>query len=106
MMRNPTRETRENYFAALCVHLCKESNKYIITEFILAHSHALARKGEVQFIRSHRFVNDSALAQVLSMQNASIPTSRAYDYIVNQCGEFEFVGFTAKDLFNKLDDER
>ncbi|KAK9932068.1 hypothetical protein M0R45_019318 [Rubus argutus] len=47
-----------------------------------------------------------ALAQVLSMRNASIPTSWAYDYIVNQCGGFEFVGFTAKDLFNKLDVER
>ena len=37
------------------------------------------------------------------MREASIKTSFAYEYMVHQAGGYEYVGFTIKDLYNKMD---
>ncbi|KAK9932720.1 hypothetical protein M0R45_019944 [Rubus argutus] len=40
------------------------------------------------------------------MRTCSISTSRAYDYLVKTSGGFQFVGYTSKDLFNKIEANR
>ncbi|KAL6211475.1 hypothetical protein ACLB2K_016701 [Fragaria x ananassa] len=43
------------------------------------------------------------ITEVLALQEAQVSTSTTYDYLVNQAGGREFVGFMLKDLFNKMD---
>ncbi|KAK9943741.1 hypothetical protein M0R45_009339 [Rubus argutus] len=37
------------------------------------------------------------------MKGVSVKTSMAYEFLVHQTGGYPFVGFTLKDLYNKLD---
>ncbi|KAL6192276.1 hypothetical protein ACLB2K_038661 [Fragaria x ananassa] len=48
-------------------------------------------------------VLDSDLALAKSMRRASIKTCHAYEYMVDVSGGYANVGFTLKDLYNKLD---
>lgn len=66
----------------------------------------LAMQREIHFIRSNRRVADADVGHVSAMRTCSISTSRAYDYLVKSSGGFQFVGYTSKDLFNKIEANR
>ncbi|XP_062005564.1 protein FAR1-RELATED SEQUENCE 5-like [Rosa rugosa] len=100
------RITRRHCSARLTVRLCKKTGKFRVVEFITQHNHALAPTELKSFLRSHRNVSDHALAQVTSLRKVSVTTSRAYELLVHQAGGHEFVGFTMKDLQNKVDEAR
>ncbi|KAL6179064.1 hypothetical protein ACLB2K_050580 [Fragaria x ananassa] len=53
-----------------------------------------------------RSVQDSQVALAMSMQRVSVKPCHTYEYIVNRSGGFQQVGFTIKDLYNKLDSKR
>ncbi|XP_034201437.1 protein FAR1-RELATED SEQUENCE 5-like [Prunus dulcis] len=106
MVRTPRKETRENCHATFAVKYCPNQDAYIVTKFVKEHSHRLANSHEVPFLRSHRCVTESNIAQSMSMRKASIKTNRTYDYMVDQAGGYKKVGFTSKDLYNRMDFER
>ncbi|KAK9911236.1 hypothetical protein M0R45_035157 [Rubus argutus] len=91
-VRTAKKETRENCNAALCVHFSSTTGAYNVTEFSIPHSHGLVPPQQVHFIRSHREVNEADLEQVMAMRRASIPTSRAYSYIINKMGGYQVGG--------------
>lgn len=101
--RSPKKVTRENCPANFAVRFCKEKGAFVVTRLNNNHSHILATQDEVPFIRSHRHVTDADMAVVISMRKVAVKTSRAYDYLVDKAGGHKHVGFTAKDLYNKLD---
>ncbi|KAK9928610.1 hypothetical protein M0R45_025736 [Rubus argutus] len=105
---NPTarkqirRLTRENCPSSMTVKLCKDRGVYYVSEFTIFHNHELARPEHRYFMRSHHKVKDSDIAVVSAMRKVSVKTSCAYEYLVHAAGGHEFVGFTIKDLYNKL----
>ncbi|CAL9000583.1 unnamed protein product, partial [Prunus brigantina] len=103
MICTPRKETRENCHATFAVKYCLKQNTYIVTKFVKEHSYRLANSCEVPFLRSHRCVTESDIAQSIFMRKASIKTSRTYDYMVDQAGGYMKVRFTSKDLYNMMD---
>ncbi|KAI8571684.1 hypothetical protein RHMOL_Rhmol01G0138400 [Rhododendron molle] len=79
---------------------------YVVTEFVSAHNHPLAAPRCVPFLRSHRHVGDTDIAQVMAMQNVGMKAAEIMDYMTCQSGGFHNVGFTVKDLRNKLHSSR
>jgi zinc finger SWIM domain-containing protein 3 len=101
-----TRYTRDNCLAAFTIWYSKNKGVYYTTRFKTEHNHECAQPEEVHFLRSHRSVKEHDIAQVESLRKASVKTSGAYELMVHQAGGYKFVGFTIKDLYNKLDAKR
>ncbi|XP_058211537.1 protein FAR1-RELATED SEQUENCE 5-like [Rhododendron vialii] len=75
-------ETRTGCGAKLrACRMSKTMKNYVVTEFVCTHNHPLAAPHCVPFLRSHRRVGDTDIAQ---------------------SGGFHNLGFTVKDLHNKL----
>ncbi|KAK9932835.1 hypothetical protein M0R45_020057 [Rubus argutus] len=102
----PKKVTRWNCPCLLKVRYFKETNSYVVMNFIIDHSHDLVQKHESHLLQSHRSVPNSQLELAKSMRRVSIKTCHTYEYMVDRAGGFANVGFTIKDLYNKLDSSR
>ncbi|XP_028112972.1 protein FAR-RED IMPAIRED RESPONSE 1-like [Camellia sinensis] len=101
--------TRVGYQAQFCIRYDPEDGeggKYVVTHFIADHNHELAEQHCVMHLRSHRGLNSADKAQVMAMRNVSVKTSQIMDYMVNQFGCYENVGFIRTDLHNHIQAER
>ncbi|KAL6222776.1 hypothetical protein ACLB2K_006167 [Fragaria x ananassa] len=76
---------------------------YHVIHFVHQHSHELTQPNEVHFLWSNRNIEDIDVAQVQWLCGAQVHTSRAFEKLVKQAGGREVVGFTIKDLYNKMD---
>ncbi|XP_028072968.1 protein FAR1-RELATED SEQUENCE 5-like [Camellia sinensis] len=70
-----------------------ERGKYVVTHFVADHNHELAEQHCVMYLRSHRSLNNADKAQEIAMRNVVVKTSQIMDYMVNQSGSHENVGF-------------
>ncbi|XP_028064585.1 protein FAR1-RELATED SEQUENCE 5-like [Camellia sinensis] len=77
-----------------------EGGKYVVTHFVADHNHELAEQHCVMYLRSHRSLNIAGKAQAIAMRNIGVKTSQIMDYMVNQSGSYENVGFVRTDLHN------
>ncbi|XP_058185799.1 protein FAR1-RELATED SEQUENCE 5-like [Rhododendron vialii] len=66
----------------------------------------VSQKYCVPFLLSHRHVSDAVRAQTKAMHNVSVKTGQIMDLKVNESGGYGDVGFTLKDLQNKIEVER
>ncbi|XP_028124104.1 protein FAR1-RELATED SEQUENCE 5-like [Camellia sinensis] len=83
-----------------------EGEKYVVTYFVAGHNHELAEQHCVMYLRSHRSLNSADKAQAMAMRNIGVKTSQIMDYMVNQSGSYENVGFIRTDLHNHIQAER
>ncbi|XP_028087091.1 protein FAR1-RELATED SEQUENCE 5-like [Camellia sinensis] len=83
-----------------------EGGKYVVTHFIADHNNELAEQHCVMYLRSHRDLNSVDKAQVMAMRNVGVKTSQIMDYMVNQSGCYENVGFICTDLHNHIQAKR
>ncbi|XP_028112895.1 protein FAR1-RELATED SEQUENCE 5-like [Camellia sinensis] len=83
-----------------------EGGKYVVTHFVADHNHELAEQHCVMYLRSHRSLNSDDKAQAMTMRNVGVKTSQIMDYMVNQSGSYENVGFIRTDLHNHIQAER
>ncbi|XP_028056985.1 protein FAR1-RELATED SEQUENCE 5-like [Camellia sinensis] len=83
-----------------------EGGKYVVTHFVADHNHELAEQHCVMYLRSHRCLNSADKAQVMAMRNVGMKTSQIMDYMVNQSGSYENVGFIHTDLHNHIQAKR
>ncbi|XP_028108989.1 protein FAR1-RELATED SEQUENCE 5-like [Camellia sinensis] len=83
-----------------------EGGKYVVTHFVADHNHELAEQHCVMYLRSHRSLNSSDKAQAMAMRNVGVKTNQIMDYMVNQSGSYENVGFIRMDLHNHIQVER
>ncbi|RVX06762.1 Protein FAR1-related sequence 5 [Vitis vinifera] len=81
-------------------------NKWVVKEFMVDHNHPLVEQKNVQFLRSHRVIKNADKAQLNAMRGVGIGTSQIMDYMVQQSGGYNNVGFTKKDLYNHVDVDR
>ncbi|XP_028121114.1 protein FAR1-RELATED SEQUENCE 5-like [Camellia sinensis] len=83
-----------------------EGGKYVVTHFVADHNHELTEQHCVMYLRSHRSLNSGDKAQAMAMRNVGVKTSQIMDYMVNQSGSYENVGFIRTDLHNHIQAER
>lgn len=100
------RITRGNCPTSFTVRLCIERGVYYVSKFVTVHNHDLFIVDDRQFLRSHRKVSESDVVTVNSLRRVSVRTCYEYQFLVQQDGAYEFVGFTLKDLYNKLQGEK
>ncbi|XP_050387196.1 protein FAR1-RELATED SEQUENCE 5-like [Argentina anserina] len=86
----------------MAIKLLKEKGKYQVTRFLTTHNHGLADIFERHFLRSNRKVTMQDILEVEALGDANVHTSAAFNYLVQQSGGREFVGFMLKDLYNKM----
>ena len=106
LSRNPRKETRTDCKARLRIGYDDRSKVYVVKIFVAEHNHPLATKNQIGFVRAHRRVSDAALALTNTMTKVSIRPCHTFEYMVEQAGGYSVVGFTMKDLYNKLDQQR
>jgi hypothetical protein len=104
--RDPKPITRCGCMAAFRMKYDQKSNEWKAVEFASDHNHELASVSNVQFLCSHRKVGESDEAQVQALRSVGVKTSQIMDHLVHQSGGYENVGFTKKDLYNRIDMDR
>ncbi|XVF09481.1 hypothetical protein REPUB_Repub07fG0096700 [Reevesia pubescens] len=75
---------------------------WAIRYFEEEHNHEMCHESQTCFIRSKRKIKPSDLAEVKAMKGVGIRTSHIMNYLTQQAGGIQNVGFTTKDLYNKL----
>ncbi|KAL6130823.1 hypothetical protein ACLB2K_069202 [Fragaria x ananassa] len=103
--RYARRETRTLCGAKLRIGYSEATKVYVVKAFIPQHNHMLATSNQILFIRTNRHVGEESLALTNTMTRVSIRPCHAYEYMVEQSGGYRRVGFTVKDLYNKIDQQ-
>ncbi|XP_028054811.1 protein FAR1-RELATED SEQUENCE 5-like [Camellia sinensis] len=106
--RAPKALTRVGYKAQFRIRYnadAGEGEKYVVTHFVAEHNHELVEQHCVIYLRSHRGLNSADKAQAMAMRNVGMKTSQIMDYMVNQSGSYENVGFIRTDLHNHIQAE-
>ncbi|XP_004293114.1 PREDICTED: protein FAR-RED IMPAIRED RESPONSE 1-like [Fragaria vesca subsp. vesca] len=106
LSRTPRKQTRVNCQARFRINYNDGSRVYMVKIFVPEHNHELATGNQIAFVRAHRHVSDAALALTNTMTRVSIRPCHTYEFMVEQAGGYSVVGFTMKDLYNKLDQQR
>ncbi len=60
--------------------------KYVVTKFIVEHTHRLVEPHETQFFRSHRLVYDGDLAHTKALKQVGVNVCQFMNYKSNQAG--------------------
>ena len=63
--------------------------RYTVMKFVKDHSHELASRRTVQFLRSHRNVNNPEIDLARTMRMAGIHTCEIMRFFVMQAGGYE-----------------
>ncbi|TXG60852.1 hypothetical protein EZV62_012215 [Acer yangbiense] len=100
--REPRGQTREGCRAAMKIKIERNSMMWVVSEFVIEHTHNLSPPNHIQFLRSHRSVKDSEIAQLQSWRTVGVKTAQVMD----QSSSYSNVGHTKKDLQNRLDSVR
>ncbi|KAK2644695.1 hypothetical protein Ddye_019890 [Dipteronia dyeriana] len=72
-------------------------------KFVTQHTHNVVPQNDIQFLRSHRTVKDSDIAQLKSWRSVGVKTAQVMDHLIDQAGSYSNVGHTKKDLRNHFD---
>ena len=80
---------------------------WVVESFRDTHNHVLARQDEVPFLWSHRKINDSQRAEILSLGNMGLRKHEIMrSFITKSGGSYAGVGFTRKDMYNMCSREK
>ncbi|KAL3839149.1 hypothetical protein ACJIZ3_023740 [Penstemon smallii] len=93
-----------------CAHMkinSRYTGKYIVVEFVADHNgHNLVSPNKVHFLRSHRTITTQQAIQLDNLDKSGIPPKASLDYMAEQVGGRENVGFILEDLRNYLHSKR
>ncbi|XP_004308554.1 PREDICTED: protein FAR1-RELATED SEQUENCE 5-like [Fragaria vesca subsp. vesca] len=99
------RLSRQKCLAQFTVKYDRKKEGYYASSFRTEHNHPLTRLVHRQFMRTNRLVKEHDIAQVNALRKVSVGTARPYEFLVHQAGGHEFVGFTIRDLYNRVQEE-
>ncbi|KAI8542030.1 hypothetical protein RHMOL_Rhmol08G0107500 [Rhododendron molle] len=105
-IRGPQALTRVGCPAVFSVTLERSSGKYLVNNFVSVHNHPMIGPCGIPFFRSHRKVNSSDKASANTMHKVGIKTSHIMDFVAQQFGGYESVGYMQKDLYNHFTAQR
>ncbi|KAK8945215.1 hypothetical protein KSP39_PZI007880 [Platanthera zijinensis] len=91
-------DTRTGCLACINFSVDKEGKNLMVAKFVEEHNLPLAMKNEVHLLRSQRKIS-KVKGGLLKMDNG-IRTVHAYNFLVDEVGGFENVGFCKSDAYN------
>ena len=81
---------------------CEKDRIFVVKHFDKEHYHEMVMHYEKHLLRSIRSVSKSNGSVLESMVNSRIPITNAYDYMADESGGMEHVGFIETDAYNYL----
>ena len=99
------RLSRVHCGAQFTVNFDSERGGFAASSFTTEHNHPLTQRAHTPFMKKNRGLKEHDMAQVDSLRKVSVGTSCAYEFLVHQAGGHEFVGFTERDLYNRVQRE-
>ncbi|KAK0573511.1 hypothetical protein LWI29_009336 [Acer saccharum] len=100
--RKPRLQTRQNCKACFSIGLDSDTLKYSVRVFKDDHSHKLVTFREVSSHRSHINLDEGDYAQIDAMGKNFIRGCQTFEYMADQKGGYSKIGFTQKDMYNKI----
>ncbi|XP_028105682.1 protein FAR1-RELATED SEQUENCE 5-like [Camellia sinensis] len=104
--REPKQLTRVGCRACFRIKYNRNTSKYEVNEFFKEHNDSMIGPLGVQFLRSHQNITSANKAQGNAMHHIGMRTSHIMDFVAQQAGGYENVGFIPKDMFNHFGTER
>ena len=101
-VREPKGITRNRCKVKLCVNYDKLKGKYVLTKFVVEHTHPLIELHETQFLHSHKVVNDVDLAHAKALRQVRVKVCQFMNYKSDQARRFYHVGYMGKDMQNRI----
>ena len=95
--------TRLGCEVAFHIGFNQKVGKWIVKEFKGEHNHPLVNAINTQFLWSLQSLSNPDKTQVDVMHKVGIKTTQIMNYMVQQSGGHEHLGFTAKDIYNHVD---
>ncbi|XP_057746511.1 protein FAR1-RELATED SEQUENCE 5-like [Arachis stenosperma] len=83
-----------------------ESGEKVVRTIVDEHNHELSPAVFAHLLPSHRKMSDSNKAQVDSLKQFGIPTSKIMAYMAGQSGGYGMLRFTKWDLYNYVHRQR
>ena len=100
---DPRLLTRVGYQAAFCIGFNRKLEIWIIKQLRGYHNHHLVDIIDTQFLWSYKAICNPDKAQINAMRKVGLKTSQIIDYMVQQLGGHEHIGFTPNDIYNHVD---
>ncbi|KAK1604441.1 hypothetical protein QYE76_028114 [Lolium multiflorum] len=100
MKRRPRNITRVGCKAKLVIARAEETGQWFVKDFIDVHTHKLAPGDIACLLRSHRRISAEQKADIIEMETAGIRKHKIMDVLRMQCGGFDKVGCTTRDIYN------
>ncbi|KAL6141760.1 hypothetical protein ACLB2K_060047 [Fragaria x ananassa] len=99
------RLSRKHCSARITVNFDSKRGGYYVSSFKTEHNHPLTQPIHTPFIRANRGVKEYDIAQLISLRKVFVGTAHAYEFLIHQAGGHEFVGFTERDFYNRVQRE-
>ena len=100
--RNPRPDFRVNCPAKFQVNFDRSKNRWFVKKFVQEHSHELVKYEHVNFLRSHRNIDESTKAEINSLRKGGVQTSHIVNVLAMQSGGYSKMGFQRKDVYNHV----
>ncbi|KAJ1428168.1 Zinc finger, PMZ-type [Sesbania bispinosa] len=105
-VRKSKPETRNGCLAKLKIRVLKQTGRWHVTSFCNEHNHPLVLPKFTKVLPAHRRMTDADIMQMNNMRKAGISTPQIYGSFASQCGGFEHVGFSKRDMYNQIVKQR
>ncbi|KAK8933789.1 putative protein FAR1-RELATED SEQUENCE 10 [Platanthera zijinensis] len=99
-------DTRTDCLACIYFNADKEGKNWEVTKFVEEHNHSLASENDRHLLRSHRSISTVQASLLKNMTGVGIRTTDAYNFLADEVGGVENVGFCKSDAYNFVQRER
>lgn len=100
-----SKERQTNNEASIYIEL-KEGIMWVVIRFNDEHNHELLNANQIFTLRSHRGVKGCWKSIINLAEAAGIQPHQTYDFMVEQSGGFEKMGFLRGDHYNHISTQR
>ncbi|OMO83860.1 hypothetical protein CCACVL1_11123 [Corchorus capsularis] len=100
--KEPKAVTRTGCVAHMRVRLNKRTGKWEVSWFEGQHNHDLAKRKQRHLLRSNRQVTEGSIQFARAWRRTGARPCQIMSYLATEAGGFQSVGFTRKDLSNRL----
>ncbi|KAF1879522.1 hypothetical protein Lal_00005989 [Lupinus albus] len=104
--RAPRKETRCGCLARMKIHIDNEKGDWYVSYFVDEHNHELVGEHYGAMIASNRRMTETVVAQMNTMREVGIGTGKIFGSFAGQCGGYQYIGFSKKDMYNQIQKQR
>nr|XP_023898173.1 protein FAR1-RELATED SEQUENCE 5-like [Quercus suber] len=105
-VKNPRAKTRRGCEAHLVIVLNRDSEKYVVSEFIVEHNHYLHLPSTMHMMPSQRNVATTHAIEIDLAHESGLRLKQPYELLSKQIGGYDNLGFTKQDHKNYLRTKR